>query len=579
MQEPGAKDFRRRGEGEVHVSSVYESKPWLERYANYVPKELPLPTRSMVDLFEESAERTPDRDAVRYFDQKISYAELNDLANSFATLLASWGVEKGDRVAIYTQNNPQFLVAQYGAWKRGVIVLPVNPMLKGKELHYHLNDSGAKVLVCLESLYESVAREVVSDTAVEHVLITSELDFLPEGTAEGSVALADTERLRPEGTEDLLEVLRVTQPDLGARESVTPEDTAYLVYTSGTTGQPKGTMETHSNVAFNSEVYRTWMQIGDEDSVLGAAPLFHITGLVGHVGLAGLAGVPLVLFHRFDPEEALRLVEKWRPTMTIASITAFMAMMNAPGSEVSDLSSLVKCYSGGAPIPPSVAEQFEERFGIYIHNAYGLTESNSPTHFVPWGTRAPVDEESGALSVGVPVPNCEARLVDVEDPSEEVPVGESGEFAAKGPMIFAGYWNKPEETEEAFHDGYFLTGDVAVMDEDGWFYIVDRKKDMINVSGYKVWPREVEDTLYEHPQVMEAAAVGVPDEYRGETVQAFVALKEGDGATEEELIAFCKERMADYKYPRKIELLDELPKTATGKFLRRELRDEARAEA
>jgi long-chain acyl-CoA synthetase len=452
-------------------------------------------------------------------------------------------------------------------------------MLKQKELDYHLNDSGAKVLVCLESLYKSVAQEVVPNTAVEHVLTTSELDFLPECAAESTATLANAERLRPEDAEDLLEALRETEPDPGARESVSPEDTAYLVYTSGTTGQPKGTMETHSNVAFNSEVYRTWMQIGDEDSVFGAAPLFHITGLIGHVGLAGLAGIPLVLFHRFDPEEALRLVEKWRPTMTIASITAFMAIMNTPGSEDSDLSSLVKCYSGGAPIPPSVAEQFEEKFGIYIHNAYGLTESNSPTHFVPWGTHAPVDEESGALSIGVPVSNCEARLVDVEDPSEEVPVGESGEFAAKGPMIFEGYWNKPVETEGAFHDGYFLTGDVAVMDEDGWFYIVDRKKDMINVSGYKVWPREVEDTLYEHPQVMEAAAVGVPDEYRGETVHAFVALKEGDGATEEELITFCKERMAVYKYPRKIELLDELPKTATGKFLRRELREEARAEA
>ncbi len=561
------------------MSSIYESKPWLERYADYVPKELPLPTKSMVDLFEESAERAPDRDAVRYFDESISYGELNGLADSFATLLASQGVEKGDRIAIYTQNNPQFLLAQYGAWKRGATVLPVNPMLKQKELDYHLNDSGAKVLVCLESLYESVAQEVVPDTAVEHVLTTSELDFLPEGAAENTAAPKGAERLRPEDAEDLLEALRETEPDPGARESVSPGDTAYLVYTSGTTGQPKGTMETHSNVAFNSEVYRTWMQIGDEDSVFGAAPLFHITGLVGHVGLVGLAGIPLVLSHRFDPGEALRLIEKWRPTMTIASITAFMAMMNTPGSEDSDLSSLVKCYSGGAPIPPSVAEQFEEKFGIYIHNAYGLTESNSPTHFVPWGTHAPVDEESGALSVGVPVPNCEARLVDVEDPSEEVPVGEPGEFAAKGPMIFAGYWNKPEETEGAFHDGYFLTGDVAVMGEDGWFYIVDRKKDMINVSGYKVWPREVEDTLYEHPQVMEAAAVGVPDEYRGETVHAFVALKKGDGATEEELIAFCKERMADYKYPRKIELLDELPKTATGKFLRRELRDEARAEA
>ncbi len=567
-----------KSEKETDVSSVYESKPWLGRYADHVPKELPLPEKSMVGLFEESVERVPDHDAVRYFDESISYGELNDLADRFASLLAARGVEKGDRVAVYTQNNPQFLVAQYGAWKRGAVVVPINPMLKKKELDYHLNDSGAKTLVCLESLYETVAREVVPDTAVEHVFTTSELDFLPSGAGETGI-LAGVERRRFEETDDLLEALRETEPDPEARARVSPEDMAYIVYTSGTTGKPKGAMETHSNVAFNAEVYRTWMQIGDEDSVYGVAPLFHITGLIGHTALAGISGVPLILFHRFDVEEGLRLIEKWRPTMTIGSITVFIALMNAPDSEGRDLSSLEKCYSGGAPIAPSIAEQFEEKFGIYIHNAYGLTESNSPTHFVPLGTHAPVDEESGALSIGVPVPNCEARLVKVEDPSEEVPAGESGEFAAKGPMIFSSYWNKPEETEDAFQDGYFLTGDVAVMDEDGWFYIVDRKKDMINVSGYKVWPREVEDTLYTHPQIKEAAVVGVPDEYRGETVKAFVALKDGDGVTEEELVAYCKERMADYKYPRKIEFMDELPKTATGKFLRRELRDQARAEA
>ncbi len=561
------------------MSSVYESKPWLERYADYVPKELPLPEKSMVDLFEESAKRVPDVDAVRYFDETISYSELDDLADRFATLLASRGVEKGDRVAVYTQNNPQFLIAQYGAWKRGAIFVPINPMLKEKELDYHLNDSGTKVLVCLESLYESVAKEVLPDTSVEHVFTTSELDFLPEGVEGDLAPLAGSSRQRFEGVEDLLEVLRETEPDEGARERVSPEDTAYLVYTSGTTGQPKGTMETHSNVTFNSEVYRVWMQLGEQDSVLGIAPLFHITGLIGHATIAGLAGIPLILFHRVDPEEVLRLIDEWRPTMTIGSITAFIALMNAPGSEETDLSSLTKCYSGGAPVAPSVADQFEEKFGVYIYIAYGLTESNSPTHFVPLGARAPVDEESGALSVGVPVPNCEAKLVKEEDPSEEVPVGEPGEFAAKGPMIFKGYWNKPEETEEAFYDGYFLTGDVAVMDEEGWFYIVDRKKDMINVGGYKVWPREVEDVLYTHDQVMEAAAVGVPDEYRGETVRAFVALKEEGTVSEEELIAHCKERMADYKYPRQIEFLDEIPKTPTGKFLRRELREGAQAGA
>ncbi len=217
--------------------------------------------------------------------------------------------------------------------------------------------------------------------------------------------------------------------------------------------------------------------------------------------------------------------------------------------------------------------------GVYIHIAYGLTESNSPTHLVPLGARAPVDEVSSALSIGVPVPNCETRLVKVEDPSEEVPVGESGKFATKGSLIFNGYWNKPEEKEQAFHDGFFLTGDVAVLDEDGFFYIVDRKKDMVNVTGYKVWPREVEDVLYTHPQVKEAAVVGVPDEYRGETVKAFVALNEEGSVSEEDLIAYCKENMADNKHPRQVEFLDEVPKTATGKFLRRELRDKARAEA
>jgi long-chain acyl-CoA synthetase len=558
-------------------TSVYEGKPWLERYASYVPPELPLPERSMVALFEESVRRVPEVDAVRYFDTPITYAELGDLAGRFATALAGRGVGKGDRVAVYTQNDPQFLIAQYGAWKLGAIVVPLNPMLKARELDYHLRDSGARVLVCLESLYRDVAREVVPGTPVEHVFTTCELDLLPEGYARPNLRASG--KLAFDDTEDLLEAVRAAESAAPAGEAVMPEDVAYLVYTSGTTGRPKGAVETHSNVAFNAGVYRTWMRIGDEDCVLGVAPLFHITGLVGHAALAGLAGIPLVIYHRPDPHETLRLAERWRPTMTVGSITVFISLMRAAGSGGGELSSLTKVYSGGAPIAPSITERFEERFGVYIYNIYGLTESNSPTHAVPYGSRSPVDPGSGALSVGVPVPNCEARLVSLEDPSEEVPVGEAGEFAAKGPMIFREYWNKPEETGRAFHDGYFLTGDVAVMDEEGWFYIVDRKKDMINVSGYKVWPREVEDMLYTHPAVREAAVVGVPDEYRGESVKAFVAPNDGEEVSEDGLISYCKERLAAYKYPRSVEFLDELPKTATGKFLRRELREGTTREA
>jgi long-chain acyl-CoA synthetase len=297
--------------------------------------------------------------------------------------------------------------------------------------------------------------------------------------------------------------------------------------------------------------------------------------MVAHVALAAVTGIPLVLFHRYEPTQAFAMIARYRPTMTIGAITALLGLMNHPDAKRQDLTSLTRCYSGGAPIAPAVADAFERAFGVYIHNVYGLTESSSPTHAVPWGTRAPVDPRSGALSVGVPVPGCQVRVLDLDDPTREVRPGEPGEFAARGPMIFQGYWNRPTETERAFADGFFLTGDVVVMDERGFFYVVDRKKDMINASGYKVWPREVEDVLYQHPAVKEAAVIGIPDEYRGETVKAFVSLKADAAATGDELIAFCRARMAAYKYPRAVELVAELPKTTTGKFLRRALRKDS----
>jgi len=370
---------------------------------------------------------------------------------------------------------------------------------------------------------------------------------------------------------DMMAQLAGHQPDAGVRVDVGPEDIALLVYTSGTTGPAKGAIILHRNVAFNAEVYRTWMEIGPGDVILGLAPLFHITGLVAQLALSQAAGIPLMLFHRFDAAEVLRLARKWRPTMCVAAITAYIALMNESG-ECPDF--LPKCFSGGAPVAPSLTDRFQARFGTYIHNIYGLTESASPTHAVPLGARAPVDPVSGALSIGVPVQNCDAKIIGLEDPDKEMAPGEAGELALKGPMIFQGYWNKPAESERAFRNGYFRTGDVAIMDEQGWFYLVDRKKDMIIAAGFKVWPREVEDTLYQHPGVREAAVIGVPDEYRGETVKAFVALKgEWVGRVlEAEIVQFCKERMAAYKYPREVVFVAEIPKTATGKFLRRELR-------
>ena len=358
-----------------------------------------------------------------------------------------------------------------------------------------------------------------------------------------------------------------------------PSDIASLGYTSGTTGQPKGAMCTHGNMVYNGNFYRTWMKMTAEDGVLGVAPLFHITGMVGHVAVAATAVCPVVLAFRFDADATFQLVERWKPTFTVCSITVYLALMNHPSGKPAQLSSITKAFSGGAPIAPRIADDFEKKFGIYIHNIYGLTESSSPTHAVPLGARAPVDPASGALSVGIPIPGCDVRLVDMEDVNKEVPIGEAGEIADHGPMIFAGYWKKPEATEKAFDKGYFLTGDVATRTEEGYFFVVDRKKDMINVSGYKVWPREVEDTLYQHASVKEAAVIGIPDEYRGETVKAFVSLKSGTTATPEEIIEHCKKLMAAYKYPRVVEIVDEVPKTVTGKFLRRVLRDKESAKA
>src|SRR5712691_440827 len=551
------------------------ARPWLEHYSSWVPADLARPTASMIDRFEASARRRPESAAICYFDRAISFAALDDYAMRFATLLAEWHIGPGDRVALYLQNVPQFVIALLGAWKRGAIVVPLNPMFRRQELAFHLHDSGADVLVCLEALYESCAREVVPDSPVKHVLTTNEIDLLPDGAAANISILAESRKRRFPETKDLMDALAACPPDASARCAVGPDEVCSLGYTSGTTGQPKGAMATHANVAYNAEVYRVWMNLGDDDRVLGVAPLFHITGMVAHIAVALLVGIPLILYYRFDPAQTIQMIDRWRPTMTVGAITAFLAMMHHPDAERHDLSCLTRCYSGGAPIPPSAIDAFEKKFGVYIHNIYGLTESTSPTHAVPLGTRAPVDPESGALSVGVPVPGCDVRLLDLADPSRPAAPGAPAESAVRGPMIVGGYWNRPEATAQAFRDGYFLTGDVVTMDEQGFFYVLDRKKDMIIVSGFKVWPRDVEDTLYQHPGVREAAVVGVPDEYRGETVKAFVSLKEGfrHSVTEQELIDFCKARIAAYKYPRIVELVEEVPKTVTGKFLRRLLRD------
>ena len=547
--------------------SVYDDKPWLARYAPGQPADIEVEYDSALAMFQAAVARNPDGDIIRYFDGRITLRELDRLTDAFAAALADSGFSPGDRVAVYLQNVPQFVIAQVGTWKAGGIAVSINPMNRERELEQLLTDSGARVLVCLQSLYRDVAEKVVPRTDVRTVITTSELEYR---TRDEARVFAGVERLDCPGTLDMAALLERFTGEAPPSVSLTPDDVACLTYTSGTTGPPKGAMTTHRNVVFNARTYRDWIGIGADDVVLGVAPLFHITGLVGHVAISLLAGVPLVLMYRLDPALTIETIEAEQATFTVGSITVFIALMNAPNADRAALRSLTKIYSGGAPIPPSTVTAFRETFGHYIHNIYGLTETTSPSHAVPLGAEAPVDPASGALSVGVPVYDTVVRIVG--DDGKDLPPGEIGELVTSGPQVVAGYWNKPEETAKALPGGALHTGDVGYMDEAGWFYIVDRKKDQINAGGYKVWPREVEDVLYEHEAVREAAVVGVPDPYRGETVKAFVSLRPGWTAEPEELIAFTRERRAAYKYPRQIEILDELPKTVTGKLLRRELR-------
>jgi len=554
--------------------SRYDDRPWLALYDEGVPADLEAPFPDCVRMFEAAVRDHPDKPVVHYFGTTLTIGDVDRQSAALAVALAQeCGLQRGDRVVVQLQNVPTFLIAMLAIWRLGAIMVPVNPMYKQRELEGLLTDSGARVLIEQESLYPEAGRSAAESTGVAAVITTSDLDYVADPGSES--LFAGVQRRQPEGTLELLDLIRGYDGQRPPPVELGPDDVALLVYTSGTTGPPKGAMNTHRNVVYNSEVYRRWVHLTPDDVCLAVAPLFHVTGLVAHLGVALLLPMPLVLGYRFDAAVMAELAERHRATWAMGSITAFIALMNNAEAVKRDLSAMTKVGSGGAPIAPSTVEQFEEHFGAYIHNIYGLTETTSPSHGVPWERRAPVDPTSGALSVGVPVCGYTVRIIGEE--GEELSPGEVGELVTEGPGVVQGYWNKPEETAKALPSGRLHTGDVGFMDTEGWFYLVDRQKDMIVASGFKVWPREVEDVLYQHPAVREAGVVGVPDPYRGETVKAFVSLKADASTTPEELIAFCKQRMAAYKYPRQVEILDEVPKTVTGKVLRRQLRDQATA--
>lgn len=509
------------------------ARPWLGRYAAGVPADLAPAAPTLPAAWRATVAARPDAPCLLHRDGQDTFGEIDARAGRLAAALAARGLAPGDRLGIRTQNDPAYLVALLAAWRCGAVAVACSPMLTDAELAAQLADAGARLLV-----------------AHDAPAVPGGIERLPAGELD-AVAARHAAAPPPDG-------------------DPAPGDLAVLTYTSGTTGPPKGAMTSHANLAFAATVYRDWAGLGPDDVVLGIAPLFHVTGLVAHLAVTMLTGAPLVLDHRFDAARVLELVERHRCTFTVAAVTAYLAMLAEPGLEGRDLSSLAKAYTGGAPVPAAAAAEWRRRTGGRLHNVYGLTETTSPSHAVPLGADAPVDPASGALSIGVPVPSTHARIVG--DDGTEVPAGTLGELAIRGPQVVAGYWGRPEETEHALPGGELRTGDVGLMDADGWFYVVDRKKDLIVASGFKVWPRDVEDVLAAHPAVREAAVVGVPDPYRGETVKAYVTLRPGAAADPDELVAFARERLAAFKAPRAVAVVDALPRTASGKLLRRELR-------
>jgi long-chain acyl-CoA synthetase len=547
-------------------------RPWLSLYQG-VTATIEPKFETALEMFRATRERTPDATLVRYFERPLTAAQCDAMSDALAVAFQQRGVEPGNRIAMYLQNVPQVLITVLAAWKCGAVIVPCNPMLRERELVKILSGSGCRVLVCQEDLYADVAQVAVPSTAVAHVITTSPLEFL-DPTEALPTALSGASRLPHPHAADLLTLVAEHEGQAPTPVELDGDDVAFMVYTSGTTGDPKGAMNTHRNVVFATSVYEHWIGLTKADTILGLAPLFHVTGLIGHVTLAMLVGCPLVLFYRFEANEALRLAERHRATFTVSAITAFIALLNSDAMKARDLKSLTKVYTGGAPTPAGVLADWHERTGVWIRPMYGLTEATSPTHMTPHGLTPPVDPHTGALSVGVPVFNTFAKVVT--DAGYDAAPGEIGEFVIAGPQIVPGYWQKPEETAKALGPDGLRTGDVGFMDEKGWFYLVDRSKDMIVASGFKVWPREVEEVLYQHPAVREAAVVGVPDPYRGETIKAVISLKPGQTVTPDEIKAFARERMAAYKYPRIVEIMDELPKTTSGKIMRRLLQPTTR---
>lgn len=551
----------------------YADKPWLKKYEEDVPATVNYETECLPVFLDRSAANFPDQMALLFQGYKVTYRQLQDMVNRMANALQSMGIGQGDSVAILLPNVIPCVVAYYAILKIGAQVVMNNPLYSDRELEHQFNDSNSKLLITLDLLVKRMV-DLKPRTSINTIIYTSIGDYLPfpknllfplVGKKKGLAA-----DVAPAPNLLKWKAVLAQYPPTPSAVSLSFDDIAMLQYTGGTTGVSKGVMLTHGNLSKQVQHIRAWFPKFNkgEEIMLGALPFFHVFGLSVAMNFAVYMGWGDILVPKPQPEALLETIGKFRPTFAPLVPTMYIGMLSHPSINQTDLTCIKGCFSGSAPLPLEVIRDFEGKTGAVIVEGFGMTESSPVTHINPFGGERKVG------SIGVPISDTEARIVDLNEGAQEMPIGETGELVVRGPQVMQGYWQRPDATAETLIDGWLHTGDIAKMDEDGYFYIVDRKKDMIICGGYNVYPRDIEEVLFEHPQIAEATAIGVPHPSRGEQVKVFVVLKMGEKATAEDIIEYCKDKLATYKLPTEIEFMDELPKTNVGKVLKKDLRAE-----
>jgi long-chain acyl-CoA synthetase len=551
-------------------------KPWFKSWPEAVPKHIDYPAVPLSDLLRKTVEKYPNSVAAVYFDRKISYKDLDNAVDKFATALNELGVRKGDKVALFLLNLPQFIISYYGALRIGAIETAISPLYKEREVEHQLVDSEAETIVVLDVLYP-IVEKVWEKTRLKRAIITSPREYMPYATAVIGSLLKKIPQYKVERRPNICffqELLRKYPPKPPKVEINPKEDLAALQYTGGTTGTAKGAMLTHMNLVSNAVACAEWLrgQMGEE-SFLVVLPLSHIYGMTTGMNASIYLGGKMILLPRFNTAATLEAIQKHRATVFCGAPTMYAMLLAHPQVKKHSLKSLHFCISGSAPLPPEVQKKWMEVTGGVLVEGYGLTESSPVTHCNPLD-RSMKTVKIG--SIGLPWPDTDAKIMDIETGQKDLGTGEVGELVVHGPQIMKGYWKINEETANVLKDGWLYTGDIGKMDEDGYFYITDRKKGLIKYKGYSVYPREIEDVLYEHPAVKLCAVIGKPDPVASEIPKAFVVLKDGATATREEIKTFVNEKIAPYKAIRELEFRKELPMTLVGKVLRRVLQEEER---